>query len=106
MTMIFVPGFDMLGSLAAREGFELREGRALDRFDVATRELDAGHRRVTAGEREQRRADAAHVVVLRLDACLDRLGDGADDAVGEQDAEEGADERACDLLADLRRGAA
>ena len=58
---------------------------------------------VAAREREQRGANAAHVVVLRAHPRFDRLRDRVHDAVREQNAEERSDERGGDLLTDLGR---
>ena len=46
------------------------------------------------------RLDADEIAQLRLVAGLDRGGDRAEEAVGEQHAEEGADQRAADQLAE------
>src|SRR5690242_11436704 len=51
--MMVVPS----GRAAARQPFQLGEARPIGRLDVAARELNGGHRRVAAREREQRRAD-------------------------------------------------
>src|SRR5689334_17868813 len=96
--------------LAIGRGFRSgRRGRqALDRLldlvegrpDVAVerlpRELDRDRRRVALHVGEDRRLDAEEVALLGLATALDRRGDRADEAVGEQHAHEGPDEGAAD----------
>src|SRR3989442_8665196 len=85
------------GSFPALDvAFELGKGRALSRIQHLAAELHCHLRRVALHAREQRRLDAlqllAALVVLLLQQATERL----DDAVREQDAEEGADQRRAD----------
>src|SRR4051812_11450219 len=104
--MILLPGLLMLRGLSPRQLLELRERGTVSRLHGAARELDAGHGRIAARKREQRGANAREIRALRAATCFDRGGERSDQAVREENAEEGSDERRGDLLADLRCGAA
>ncbi len=71
----------------------------------AARELDGDRRREALVDRQQPGLHALLVVPFVVDDVLEVRGHRPDEAVAQQDAEERADQRRADLVADLRRRA-
>src|ERR1039458_6587132 len=91
--------FDTLRRGPARQALELCEGGTGGRLDIASCKLHRRRWRVAAGEGEDRGADAKHVRMLGCNSRLDRLRDGPENAVREQNAEERSDQGRRHLLA-------
>src|SRR5450755_721387 len=89
--------------LALDVTFELAERRPILRIQHLAPELDRDLRRIALHAREQRRLDALQLLRAFVDLLLDQAAERLDDGVGEQDAEEGADQRRADHAAQDRR---
>src|SRR5690606_37981308 len=82
--------FDML--------FQLHEAGTLGGVQHLAAELDRQRRGITVQAGQQRHLHAFEHLVRLGDALLDLARQRPDEAVGEQDAEEGADQRMADQL--------
>src|SRR5436190_23365804 len=102
MTTIFL--FSAFTSFPLRPfdvAFQLEEARALRGVEDLAAELDRERGRVAAEARQQRDLHALEHLGGLGELLLGERRERADEAVGEQDAEEGADQRVRDQLAEL-----
>src|SRR5438876_3008265 len=82
---------------------ELDEGRPLGGVQHLAAELHCHLRRVALHRREQRGLDALQLLAALVELLLEQARQRLEDAVGQEDAEEGADQRRADHLAEHRR---
>src|SRR3954471_15499086 len=82
--------------LALHVALELEEARPVGRIQHLAAELDRDLRRIALHRGEQGGLDALELLARFLDLLLQQPAQGLDEAVCQQDAEEGADERRAD----------
>ncbi|CAD5267038.1 hypothetical protein BOS5A_80090 [Bosea sp. EC-HK365B] len=84
--------------------FHFAEGRADVAHQSLASKFDRHHRRLAADMGEETRLERQEVFGFRLEGALERRRHRREEAVGDEDAEEGADERAADQMSQhLRR---